>query len=61
MSILCYKLCRNETRGFVNGLGSETLAKKKNNLHVLHTLTLGLKSQDSEYFFEKPCSATLVC
>lgn len=31
MSILCYKLSRNEkeTRGFVNGLGSETLAKKK--------------------------------
>lgn len=29
--VLCYKLCRNakETRGSGNGLGSETLAKKK--------------------------------
>lgn len=37
------------------------LAKKNKYPHMLPTLTHGLKTQESEYLFEKPRSASLVC
>lgn len=62
--VLCYTFqkCKGnkETRGSGNGLRSETPAKKKKYPHMLHTLSLGLKTQELEYLFEKPCSASLV-
>lgn len=50
-------------QGVLSGseLGSETLANKEKNPYMLHTLTPGLKTQKSEYLFEKTCSTNLMC